>query len=299
MHPKIKKALRDPYFACSLLLDRMGRFVNDENFVKWSYFLTFHRKLNLENPQTFNEKLQWLKLYDRREEYTQMVDKYEAKKHVASIIGEEYIIPTLGIYDTFEEIDFNKLPNQYVLKCTHDSGGVAICKDKATFDVKAARKLLSRNLKRNKYWSCREYPYKNIKPRLIIEKYMEDANQKDLIDYKIMCFNGKAQMIFTCTERYSGGLKVTFFDLDWNKMPFERHYPSSDKVIEKPKCLQKMIDLSEKLSQGISFVRMDWYEINGKIYFGEYTFYPGSGYEEFTPEEWDYKLGQYLHLPLN
>lgn len=128
---------------------------------------------------------------------------------------------------------------------------------------------------------------------------MEDANQKDLIDYKIMCFNGKAQMIFTCTERYSGGLKVTFFDLDWNKMPFERHYPSSDKVIEKPKSLQKMIDLSEKLSQGISFVRMDWYEINGKIYFGEYTFYPGSGYEEFTPEEWDYKLGQYLHLPLN
>ena len=174
MNPKIKKALQDPYYACSLFLNRVGRFVSDENFVKWTYYLTFRKKLNLDNPQTFNEKLQWLKLNDRHEEYTQMVDKYEAKKYVANLIGEEYIIPTLGVYDSFDEIDFDKLPNQFVLKCTHDSGGVAICKDKATFDIKAARKLLSRNLKRNKYWSSREYPYKTIKPRIIIEKYIEE-----------------------------------------------------------------------------------------------------------------------------
>ena len=208
MNPKIKKALQDPYYACSLLLNRVGRFVSDENFVKWTYYLTFRKKLDLDNPQTFNEKLQWLKLNDQHEEYTQMVDKYEAKKYVANLIGEEYIIPTLGVYDSFDEIDFDKLPNQFVLKCTHNSGGIIICRDKASLDVPKARKQMTKWLKKNPFWTNREYPYKHVKPRIIAEQYMEDAGSTELNDYKFYCFDGKPVCVLVCTDR---GTKVKYY----------------------------------------------------------------------------------------
>lgn len=271
-------------------------YMTDLSYLKLCYEYKFHKKLDLDNPQTFNEKLQWLKLYDRNPKYTQMVDKYAAKKYVANIIGKEYIIPTLGIYNNFDEIDFNKLPNQFVIKCTHDSGGIIICKDKKKLDIKAAKKKINKCLKRNFYYFGREWPYKNVKPRIIIEEYMNDENNEELTDYKVMCFNGVPKISFTCTDRFSDGLKVTFFDINWNKMPFQRHYPISNKEIKKPKNYDKMIELSKKLSKDIPFVRVDWYEINGKIYFGELTFYPGSGYEEFNPDEWDLKLGEMLDL---
>ncbi len=273
-------------------------WLSDEAYIKLMYYCIMDRKVNLKNPQTFNEKLQWLKLYNRNPIYTMMVDKYEVKKYIAETIGEEYLIPTLGIYSSFNEIDFNKLPNQFVIKCTHDSGGVVICKDKTKLDINSAREKINKNLKNNFFYVGREWPYKDVKPRIIIEEYIDDHKNEDLNDYKFMCFNGKVKCSFVCSERRSKeGLKVTFFDLDWNKMPFERHYPYSKKNIAKPENYTKMIELSEKLSKNLPFVRIDFYEVNGKIYFGEITFFPGNGTEEFTPEEYDYLLGSWIELP--
>lgn len=273
--------------------------ISDQKYIEYKYYIHIKKKINIDNPETFNQKLQWLKLYDRNPRYTEMVDKYEAKKYVKKVIGEEYIIPTIGIYDNFDDINFDKLPHQFVMKCTHNSGGLIICKDKKKLDWSNAKKKINNSLKKNYFYSSREWPYKNVKPRIIIEKYLDDGKNSQLNDYKIMCFNGKAKCSFVCSERDNKdlGLAVTFFDLDWNRMPFERHYRSSDKVILKPKNYNKMIELSEKLSENIPFVRVDWYEVNGKLYFGELTFFPGAGFEEFTPEEWDYKIGDMLELP--
>ena len=278
------------------IVRKISKIIPDKIYLKIRYRSITGRKLDLKNPKTFNEKLQWLKLYNRKDIYTVMVDKYEAKKYVADTIGEGHIVPTIGVYNKFEDISFDELPKQFVIKCTHDSGGLVIVRDKAKLDIAEARKKINKCLKVNYYYHGREWPYKNVKPRIIVEKYMEDKKNEGLTDYKVMCFNGKAKVIFTCTERFGDGLKVTFFDLDWNRLPFERHYPSSKKDIPKPKNLKTMIKLSEKLAEGIPFVRMDWYEINGKLYFGEYTFYPGGGMEEFTPEEWDTRIGEMLDL---
>lgn len=288
-------------------LGELGAFHtwSDENYLKYKYWLYIGKRLNIDAPKSFNEKLQWLKLYDRNPQYTVMVDKYDAKKYVENVIGKEYIIPTLGVWDSFEEIDFDTLPNQFVLKCTHDSGGVVICHDKKAFDKNKARKKINNSLKNNYYWMGREWPYKNIKPRIIAEKFISEtedvlnkSESSELNDYKLMCFNGTVKCSFICSERYStNGLHVTFFDRDWNVMPFERHYPSVKEGLPKPQKYEEMVALAEKLSANIPFVRVDFYEVSGKIYFGELTLYPGSGFEEFTPEEWDYKLGSWLDLP--
>ena len=298
MNPKIKKALQDPYYACSLLLNRVGRFVSDENFVKWTYYLTFRKKLDLDNPQTFNEKLQWLKLNDRHEEYTQMVDKYEAKKYVANLIGEEYIIPTLGVYDSFDEIDFDKLPNQFVLKCTHNSGGIIICRDKATLDIAKARKQMKKWLKKNPFWTNREYPYKNVKPRIIAEQYMEDESGYELKDYKFFCFSGDVKYVFVATDRgkVDEETKFDFFDMDWNHLPFTNGHPNNSEPISKPENFEEMKALSCKLSKNMPHVRVDLYNISGKIYFGELTFYHWSGLTPFVPEKWDFEFGKCISL---
>lgn len=299
VNPKIKKALKNPYYVCELVLNKLARYVSDENFVKWKYYLNFHRKLNLEDPQTFNEKLQWLKLNDQHEEYTQMVDKYEAKKYVSSIIGEEYIIPTLGVYDSFDEIGFSKLPSQFVLKCTHNSGGVIICKDKDVLDIDGARKQVNKWLKKNPYWKNREYPYKNVKPRIIIEQYMEDESGYELKDYKFFCFNGDAKYIFVASDRgkVNEETKFDFYDIEWKHLSFTNGHPNSNKKMVKPENYDKMVEISQKLSQGIPHVRVDLYNIHGNIYFGELTFFHWSGLTPFVPEEWDYKFGEWLKLP--
>lgn len=273
--------------------------MDDVTYLKKSWRAKMGTELNLENPQTFNEKLQWLKLYDRNPKYTKLVDKYEVKKYVASKIGEEYIIPTIGVWNRFEDIDFDSLPQRFVLKTTHDSGGVVICKDKDSFDYDKAKEKLNRLLKDNFYYVGREWPYKDVKPRILAEKYIEDASTKELTDYKFMCFNGKVQCLFVCTERHSAeGLKVTFFDNNWNLLPFARHYPKSKKEIPCPRELKRMIEVAEQLSINMPFVRIDLYETDGKIYFGEFTFFPGCGFEEFNPKEWDFRLGQMIQLPV-
>ena len=273
-------------------------WVPDKFMIKLQYRIKTGKKLDLENPQTFNEKLQWLKIYDRNPLYTTMVDKYEAKKYVTSIIGEEYIIPTLGVYNHFDEIDFDKLPNEFVIKCTHDSGGVVIVKDKKSLNIKKAKKKIEKSLKKNYYYSGREWPYKNVKPRIIIEKYMVDELQKELKDYKIFCFNGTPKITLVCSERFSSdNMCETFFDINWKLYPFTENNHRIDATIKKPKTFDKMLEYSRKLSKNISFVRIDWYEIERKLYFGEITFFPASGYEKFDPEEFDEKFGTLIKLP--
>ena len=299
MNPKIIKALKDPYYACSLLLNRVGRFVSDENFVKWTYYLTFRKKLNLDDPQTFNEKLQWLKLYDRHEEYTQMVDKYEAKKYVANQIGEEYIIPTLGIYDSFDEINFDELPNQFVLKCTHNSGGIIICRDKQSLDIKKARKQMTKWLKKNPFWSNREYPYKNVRPRIIAEKYMtNDDSSPELTDYKFFCFDGYVDCVMVCLERHLNDTKFYFFNKEWKLLRLNIRGKNATEgfTIPKPKTMDEMFEIAGKLSKGMKYVRIDLYEIRGYVYFGEYTFFPDSGLDTNILRETDNLFGKKLKL---
>lgn len=284
------------------IMNRLGLCDNmpDEEYLKKQYKAIMGKKLNLDNPRTFNEKLQWLKLHNRRPEYITMVDKYAVKQYVANKIGEEYIIPTLGVWDNAEDIDFDKLPNKFVLKCNHNSGlGMCICKDKSKIDIPRTIALLNKGLAQNYYLHGREWPYKYVKRRIIAEQYMEDnPDSQELTDYKLMCFNGKIKCSFTCTSRYAKeGLRVTFFDTNWKKMPFERHYPSEFGTIAKPKTYGEMTQLAEKLAEKIPFVRVDFYEIKGKPYFGEMTFFPGNGMEEFTPEEWDETLGSWIELP--
>lgn len=295
---KIIKLLRKPSIVL-LKLDHINLIkLSDKKYIELRYFSLFLKELNLDNPKSFNEKLQWLKLYDRNSEYTKMVDKYEVKKYVSNIIGEEYIIPTLGIYNSFEEINFDKLPNQFVLKCTHDSGGIVICKDKNNLDVKQAKNKINKSLKKNYYYSGREWPYKNVKPRIIVEKYMEESDKKELKDYKLFCFNGIPQIVLVCSERYSSeNMCETWFDMNWNLIDVVESGHRIDTTISKPKKFKEMIALSKKLSKGIPFIRVDWYEIKGKLYFGELTFYPASGFEKFEPEEWNYKMGEMLELP--
>ncbi|MDD4363726.1 MAG: ATP-grasp fold amidoligase family protein [Atribacterota bacterium] len=299
---KIKKIVSNPWLLW-LYLGSKGllNWVPDSLYLKGCFRAKMGYPLDLKNPQTFNEKIQWLKLYDRKPEYTQMVDKYAVREYIAKTIGAEYLIPLLGVWDTFDEIDFDQLPDQFVLKCNHDSGTVVICKDKQTFDVDAARKKINARINYNYYYSGREWPYKNVKPKIIAEKYMSQMGCDDLVDYKIMCFNGKAKCEFTCTNRrLETGLNVTFFDLNWNRLPFERHYPVDPNEIDKPNQLSKMISLSEALAIALDtvFVRIDFYEINNQLFFGEFTLYPGAGLEEFTPDIWDKRLGNWLKLPI-
>jgi hypothetical protein len=226
-----------------------------------------------------------------------MADKYEVRKYIAEKIGEEYLIPLLGVWNTFEDIDFNSLPDQFVLKCTHDSGGVVICKDKNAFDLKAARKKIVIHLKRNFYWYGREWAYKNIKPRIIAEKFMVDESGTELKDYKILCFNGEPRLIQVDFDRFVKH-KRNLYSTEWQYQLVELGYPTYPQIrIKKPESLELMLQLAKKLSFGIPHLRVDLYSIKQKIYFGELTFYHGSGFEKFTPSEWDKTLGDWLELP--
>jgi hypothetical protein len=272
-------------------------FIPDGPYIHLQYFLHMKKRLSLSPPRTFNEKIQWLKLHDKQEFYTGVVDKYNVREYVEQRIGKEHLIPLIGLWDNVEEIDFKQLPGSFVLKCTHDSGSVVICKNKDNFDIVSAKKELLECLKQNMYYNGREWPYKNVLPRIIGEELLVDTNTGDLKDYKFMCFNGEPKCIFTGSNRHNGELYITFFDLSWNILPFERHYHSDPNEIIKPKYLAEMIELARVLAKDFTFVRVDFYETNNNIYFGELTLYPGSGFEEFRPEKWDLQMGEWLKLP--
>ena len=275
---------------------RIFAFIPDEPYLKMMYRLRTGKRLNLEAPRRFNEKIQWLKLHDRRPEYTMMVDKYSVKPYVASIIGEEFIIPTLGVWDRFDDIDFAKLPDQFVLKCTHDSGGLVICKDKSKLDMKKARKKIERSLKSNFFWIGREWPYKDVPHRIIAEQYLEDESGEELKDYKIFCFNGEPKYIQVDFGRFSNHER-NVYSTDWKYMGFTSHYKSNPNVaIPRPEKLDKMLAIAKVLSVGIKQVRIDLYSVFGRVYFGEVTFYHGSGFERYEPDEWDERLGRMIEL---
>jgi len=287
----------DLYFIYALGRILYGTLWLDKLYLKILFRYRIGKTLNLKNPKTYNEKIQWLKLYDRDPLYTKLVDKYEVRKFVAKTIGEEYLIPLLGVWDRFEDIDFNQLPNQFVLKCTHDSGGIVICKDKSIFDINKARKKINRSLKRNYYRNTREWAYKNVKPRIIAEKYLVDESGEEVKDYKFMCYHGQPKTLDIISNREIEP-KSDMFDMNFNWIPVKLDYEHSGKVFQKPIGFEKMIELSKKLSKNLTHVRCDFYHINGKVYFGEMTFYQCSGLEKFRNYEHDVMFGSWIHLPL-
>ena len=272
----------------------------DETYLKIIYRCRMGRKLNLSNPTTFNEKLQWLKLYDRRPEYITCSDKYAARQILKKTLGEDYLVPLIGVYNRVDDIPWDDLPNQFVLKCNHASGANIICHDKNELNIEESKRQLNKWLRTNYFWYGREWPYKDIKPLIICEKYLVDEDDRELRDHKFMCFNGEPKCLFVCLNRYSSnGLNVDFYDMDWNPMPFIRHYPRSGHILDKPKHFELMVEISKLLSKNTLFLRVDFYEANGQLYLGELTFYPGSGFEEFTPESYDTLLGSWLKLPID
>ncbi len=282
-----------------VFLIKFARFYSDQKFLEKLFPLRTGYSLNVQAPKTFNEKMQWVKLNVRNPEHIRMVDKADAKIYVERNIGKEYIIPTLAVYNTVEEINFDELPDQFVLKCTHDSGGIVICTDKETLDRNAAIKKLRKALKKSYFYRNREWPYSQIVPRIIAEKYMVDESGWQLKDYKIFCFNGEPKFIEVDYDRYVGH-KLNVYDLNWNFIDFYMTSPNDKNVeIKKPLQLEKMIEIARVLSKDTIFLRVDLYSINNKIYFGELTFTPGSGMIDFHPKEYDLKLGEMLTLPID
>lgn len=276
--------------------DIIQSLIPDRFYCSWKYKKCFGKRLDLKNPKTFNEKLQWLKLYDRNPIYTNLVDKYEVRKYISKTIGEEYLIPLIGVWDRFEEIDFSKLPDQFVLKCTHDSGSVFICTDKSKFNIEDAKLKINTALKRNFYYVAREWVYKNIKPRIICEKFISD-NEITPDDYKVLCFNGKAKLVEIHIDRF-GNHKQDFYDENWSKKDISQGDTISDFTYDKPRLLENMLKLSEKLSAEMYHVRIDWFIVRDELYFGEITFFDGAGFVPFDKECHDLLLGSWIKLPV-
>lgn len=297
----LKKAFSDKKIFFSYL-STLGalNFLDDKTYLKLMYKVYMGHSLDLLHPRTFNEKLQWLKINYRNPIYTQMVDKQAVKRYVSERIGEEYIIPTLGVWEHFDEIDFNSLPTQFVLKCTHDSGGVVICKDKRNLDMEKAKSIIEKSLKRNFYWHGREWPYKNVHPKIIAEKFISDKGNIDtkLTDYKFFCFNGKVNNVMVCLDRDSGATKFYFFSPDWKLMRINKRGKAAplDFTLPKPECLDEMVFVAEKLAKGLPFVRIDLYQSNKMVYFGEITFFPDSGFDSNILQETDLEWGRMIKL---
>lgn len=289
------------YIENRILHSSYGKKMEDEKYIKKMFKLNMGYELDLDNPKTFNEKLQWLKLNYHNPDSVIMVDKYLSKKYVAERIGEEYVVPLYGVWNSFDEIDFDTLPEQFVLKTTHDCGGVVVCKDKSTFDKASAKAFLEKHLAHEYFYHCREWAYKQVKPRIIAEKFMKDSKdqiEEGLTDYKFFCFNGEPKAMFIATDRAKEDTetKFDFFDMEFNHLPFTNGHPNSDKIIKKPEQFELMIELSKKLSAGLPHVRVDFYESEGNIYFGEMTFFHWGGFVPFEPKEWDEKFGDYIQL---
>lgn len=302
----IKTFLKNP----GMLFIRIGResflkLVSDKRYLKLLWKAKFGTELNLESPKTYNEKLQWLKIHNRRPEFSMMVDKFAVKDYIRDLIGEEYVVPTYGVWDKYSDIDFSKLPSKFVLKCTHDSGGIVICKDKEQFNHTAAKKKLKHFLKRRDYWLSREWPYKDVEPRIMAEEYLEEEKSYDdsmpegMVDYKFFCFSGRSEFIYVSKGLANHSTaRMSFYDLKGNILPFDRtdYLPLGE--FELPANMDEMIGIADKIASSIQtpFVRVDLYSLNGHIYFSEITFYPCGGFLPFAPPEWDNKLGELIDL---
>lgn len=276
----------------------------DSWFLKAYYFLNMNKELDLRHPRLYSEKLQWLKIHNRKPEYITMVDKVKVKEYVASLIGQEYVIPTLGVYDSFEQIDFDSLPNKFVLKCNHDSGNVILCKDKSNLDKEHAKKVLTKALATNYYLCGREWPYKHVKRKIMAEEFLSTPiepfyNRQGMTDFKFSCFNGNVNDVMVCLERDSGDTKFYFFDKDWNLLRYNIRGINAPEgfTIPKPQNFSTMVEIAEKLSKGIPYLRVDLYNINGRIFFGETTFFPSGGVDKNLLEETETLYGELIKLP--
>ena len=288
-------SIRFGYLTKLGLLDK----VQDKKFLYEKYKSVHKRNLNLDNPSTFNEKLQWLKLYDRNPNYTVMVDKYKVREYIAEKIGVQYLIPLIGVWESPDEINFDSLPNQFVMKCNHNSGlGMCICTDKSKLDIKKVKKGLTHGLKQDYYLTGREWPYKDVPRKIVAEQFLK-SDDGGLTDYKIHCFNGIPKFILVCRDRFAeSGLTEDFYTTEWDLMPVKRpNIPNAKTPLTKPEKLDEMFALASKLSENIPFLRVDFYCIEEKIYFSELTFFPASGFAPFEPKEWDKTFGDWLKLP--
>jgi len=295
----LKKVIKNPFYIIPILNTfHLLNWMPDDIFLKLRYRAYMGQRLDLKNPTRFTEKLQWLKLNGRKPEYSRLVDKFAVREHIAEQFGEKYLIPLLGVWDSVNEIDFSELPDQFVLKCTHDSGGIAICTDKRFFDVDSARKKLGKRLKHNYFWLCREYPYKNVKPRIICEQFMVDESGSELKDYKVFCFNGNPKFILVDFNRMTRHSRNTY-NMAWQLQSFvmNRYYPDPSTEFSKPVCLDEMLSIAAKISEDYPFLRVDFYVIDDRLYIGEITFFPAAGLLIFEPPEFDSELGALIKLP--
>jgi hypothetical protein len=299
------KLLSNPNeFAIALFnnIVRTGIFnkLNNETFLRLRYYVVFHKRLNLKNPRAFTEKLQWLKLYFLKTEFTNMVDKCSAKEIVKEKVGEDYVIPTIGFWERFEDIDFAHLPNKFVLKTTHGGGGsgIIICRDKKYFDKNKAKRILEKSMKTDIYKVLREWPYKNVRKGIIAEALVEQSDGQGLLDYKFFCFNGKVKFFKVDFGRFTSH-RANYYTREKKLLPWiESNFPPDPQINHHfPENFDGMIAIAEKLSDNLPFLRVDLYNVNGKILFGEMTFYPASGMEEFKPNGVDVEIGDMLTLP--
>ena len=299
MFRKVRRYLQNPYYALGDdLLKTHPHWMSDKYFIKvfWKQMMDY--PLDLKHPKTFNEKLQWMKLYDRNPLYTLLVDKLKVKQWVAEKIGSEHVIPTLAVYDSVDDIRLEDLPTQFVLKCNHDSGGVVICKDKGNFDFDGAKAKLKKSFEHNFYWGYREWAYKNVERKVFAEQFMEDATMDDdLPDYKVFVFEGVPRLIQVDYDRFKNH-KRNLYDTDWNYIDARILYPNDpNRIFDRPKALDELLSFSAKLGEALPQVRTDFYLIGNKVYFGEMTFYHGGGYERFEPKSLGLKMGEWIKLP--
>ena len=300
----IKKVVEKPYLILPVCWRKCSKLIwSDKLYLKVYYRLCFGKKLDFQNPKTFTEKIQWLKLYNTSPLCTQLVDKYAVREYVKEKIGEEHLVPLLGVWDRFDDIDFGLLPERFVLKTTHDSGGVVICRNKSELDVKNARKVLTKSLSRNYFWNGREYPYKNVKPRIIAEQFMEGEDRGYLVDYKFFCFDGEPKVLFFASNRYNADHtppRFDYYDMEMNHLPVRSkgHENAETKLKMFPE-FEQMKKLARVLSEGFPHVRVDLFMSKGRIYFGEMTFHHDGGLVPFIPEEWDLKFGEMIKLPID
>ena len=290
---RTKHFVENPCYMVKKLLCRyIPNYVPDKWYLEVLFFQKMGCFLNLKHPKTYNEKLQWLKLYDRNPLYTTLVDKYRVKQYVADKIGEQYVVPLLAVYNSVNEIDLSTLPNQFVLKCNHDSGSFAICRDKNNFDIESAKRKLDKGLKTDFYKIAREWPYKNVKRCIIAEQYLETEDGV-LCDYKFFCFNGTPEIMYIGADKADEPTS-DFYDMDFNHLPIRMVDPNAAVPPLRPQCFEQMKQIATTLSIGIPHVRVDFYCVNNKIYFGEYTFYHMGGFSEVKPSEWNNRLGEYI-----
>lgn len=297
----LKSLIKNPKHIIFAIYRRIPWIIqDDERYLKIYCRLSGFKNMDFDNPKTFNEKLQWLKLHNRCPEYIQMVDKVAVKDYVASIIGPEYIIPTLGVWDSPNDIEWEKLPNQFVLKTNHDGGcnGVVVCKDKATLNKRAALRELKHSFNRSSYLIGREWPYKMVKHKVFAEQYMEDKQYGELRDYKFFCFDGEVKALYVASERRiaKDGVKFDYFDADFNSLGISQGHGHNGNI-EKPQSFELMKQLASKLSKGLPHVRVDFYEVDGHPYFGEFTFFHLGGTGSFKPAKWDRIFGDWITLP--